>query len=99
MPVNVYNVCWFTDGLIDTAGFMFSLFGLIGDVFQSNEDILLQMSENEMGLESLKDLIISYITSELILLSHRSKFIIKDPFISIGYLTHAFFILKVSNVY
>ena len=51
---------------------MFSFCGLIGDAFQSNEDILLQMSENEMGLESLKDLIISYITSKLILLCHRS---------------------------
>ena len=55
VPGNVCNVCWYTDGLIDIAGFMSSLFGLIGDVFQSNEDILLQMSENEMGLESLKD--------------------------------------------
>ena len=81
MPTNVCNVGWYTDGLIDIAGFMSSLCGLIGDVFQSNEDILLQMSKNAMGLESLKDLIISYITSKLILLCHRSKIIIKEPFI------------------
>ena len=77
---------------------MSSLCGLTGDVFQSNEDILLPMSKNEMGLESLKDLIIPYITSKFILLCYRSKFIIKEPFISIDYLT-CLFTLKVSNVY
>ena len=55
MPVNVWNVYWYTDGLIDITGFMSSLCGLTGDLFQSNEDILLQMSENELGLESLKE--------------------------------------------